>query len=357
MFVQGSEKAPSSIVVKNLQANCFTRPDGPQEATNFYGLGSAVIVDGGTPSLNNTYATNIYRESEATTVTLIDPVIDGGANPIYALASSRIHMQGGTLFTAYSGGHGPYASLQGQITINTDADIVSEDGTVNTDIASLTENALTARPGRLGWSVRNTYENGEPVNANDYTETHAALKLDEDAVKAYEDENGDVTVVSTANSSGSLLVTDSGGGIIVANKFSGTAYSTGSSGIYSMGGGSYIYLYNSYLESHTEPAMNSVGEGYIFAFNSELSGPVGILSSGGDDHVQVYNSKIRTNLDFNMDFYDLTDPNDEDQLSTYHKLLEDIDSNELVNSNYLMIFPLNGDDMANFTSNWFQDRT
>lgn len=51
-------------------------------------------------------------------MTLIDPYIVGGATPLYALTSSVVNIQGGTLFTAFSGGHGPYASLQGQITIN-----------------------------------------------------------------------------------------------------------------------------------------------------------------------------------------------------------------------------------------------
>ena len=357
LFIQDQPKNAGTYVIENLKANCFTRPDGPQEATNFYGLGSAVVVDGGTPSKDEDYATKIFSEEDTTTLELIDPEIDGGANPIYALASSLVKIKGGTLFTAYSGGHGPYSSLQGQITINADEKIIAGDGTVNVNLDDLAATVLTERPGRFGWAVRNTDETGKQVDANDYDTVHAKLALDEDTIADYEKENGDVTVVTTANSSGSLLVTDSGGGIIVANKVSGTAYSTGSSGVYSMGGGSYVYVYNSRLESHIEPALNSVGEGYIFAYNSEMSGPIGILSSGGDDHVQIYHSEISTELDFDMDFYDLTDPNDPNQLATYQKLCEDVDANELVNSNYLMIFPLNGDDMSNFVSNWYEDRT
>lgn len=357
LFVQGQPENAGTYVIENLQALCSTRPDGPQEATNFYGLGSAIVVDGGTPSKDDGYAEQIFDEEDTTVVELIDPYIDGGANPIYALASSLVKIKGGVLFTGFSGGHGPYSSLQGQITINTDENIVAEDGTINTDVETLTKTVLTERPGRFGWAVRNTDENGDPIAANDYSTLHAKLELDEDAIEDYENENGDVTVVTTANSSGSLLVTDSGGGIIVANRFSGVAYSTGSSGVYSMGGGSYVYVYNSRLESHIEPALNSVGEGYIFAYNSEMSGPIGILSSGGDDHVHIYNSSISTELDFDMDFYDLTDPNDPEQLATYSQLLEDVDADELVNSNYLMIFPLNGDDMSNFVSNWYEDTT
>lgn len=356
LFVQGTAEEPATATVNSLYAQNHTRPDGPQEATNFYGIGSAVLVDGGTASMNN-YATTLYDESEATTVDLIDPYIVGGANPIYVLATSRVNIQGGIMFTAYSGGHGPYVSLQGQITINADERLIDENGVVNTDVEELKETVLADIPGRFGWAERNTYEDGTPVDANDYSVDHSRLALDEEGIAAYAEENGAVTVVTTANSSGSILVTDSGGGILVANKLSGVAYSTGSSGIYSMGGGSYVYVYNSRLESHIEPAINSVGEGYVFAFNSSFTGPVGILSSGGSDHVQVYNSQITTELDFDMDFYDLTDPNDPEQLVTYETLLEEVEANELVNSNYLMIFPLNGDDMNNFTSNWFVDRT
>ena len=357
LLVQDQPENAGTYVIENLIANCYTRPDGPQEATNFYGLGSAVVVDGGTPSKDEGYAEKIFTDEETTVVELVDPYIDGGANPVYALASSLIKLKGGTLFTGFSGGHGPYSSLQGQITINTDEDIVSEDGTINTDIDTLTKTVLAERPGRFGWAVRNTDENGDPIAANDYSTLHAKLELDEDAIAAYEEANGDVTVATTANSSGSILVTDSGGGVIVANKLSGVAYSTGSSGVYSMGGGSYIYVYNSRLESHIEPALNSVGEGYIFAYNTEMTGPIGILSSGGDDHVHIHNSAITTELDFNMDFYDMTDPSDPEQLATYNQLLQDVEADELVNSNYLMIFPLNGDDMANFVSNWYEDKT
>lgn len=357
LLVQDVPENAGTYVIENLQALCYTRPDGPQEATNFYGLGSAVVVDGGTPSKDDGYAEKIFSGEDTTVVELIDPYIDGGANPIYALASSLVKIKGGTLFTGFSGGHGPYSSLQGQITINADENIVSEDGSINTDLESLQETVLAQRPGRFGWAVRNTDENGEPVKANDYSVLHSKLELDEKGIADYKKENGDVTVVTTANSSGSLLVTDSGGGIIVANKLSGVAYSTGSSGVYSMGGGSYVYVYNSRLESHIEPALNSVGEGYIFAYNSEMSGPIGILSSGGDDHVEIHNSAISTELDFDMDFYDMTDPNDPEQLGTYNQLLEEVEADELVNSNYLMIFPLNGDDMANFVSNWYSDKT
>lgn len=169
-------------------------------------------------------------------------------------------IKGGTLFTGFSGGHDPYSSLQGQITINADKNLIAKDGTINTDLTVLGNTVLTERPGRFGWAERNTDENGSPVAANDYSRLHAKLALNQDAIDAYEKENGDTTVTTTANSSGSLLVTDSGGGIIVANKFSGVAYSTGSSGVYSMGGGSYVYVYNSRLESHIEPVLNSVGE-------------------------------------------------------------------------------------------------
>lgn len=356
LLVQGSAGTGSVVSVEELTALNHTRPDGPQEATNFYGIGSAVLVDGGTPSMNS-YRTTLFNSGETTVLELTEPYIVGGANPIYVLASARANIYGGTLFTAFSGGHGPYVSLQGQITINADENIVDENGVVNTDVDALKESVLADRPGRFGWAERNTCDDGTPVDANDYSVDHSRLVLDEEAIAAYEAENGDVTVVTTANSSGSLLVTDSGGGIVVANRLSGVAYSTGSSGIYSMGGGSYVYVYNSRLESHIEPAINSVGEGYVFAFNSSFTGPVGVLSSGGSEHVNIYNSQITTELDFDMDFYDLTDPNDPAQLSTYETLLEDVDAAELVNSNYLMIFPLNGDDMGNFISNWFEDRT
>lgn len=356
LLVQGTASTGSSVSVDGLTALNHTRPDGPQEATNFYGIGSAVLVDGGTASMNS-YRTTLFSSDEAAVVELNDPYIVGGANPIYVLASARANIHGGTLFTAFSGGHGPYASLQGQITINADENIVDENGVVNTDVDELKETVLADIPGRFGWAERNTYDDGTSVDANDYSVDHSRLVLDEKAIAEYEAENGDVTVVTTANSSGSLLVTDSGGGIVLANRLSGVAYSTGSSGIYSMGGGSYVYVYNSRLESHIEPAINSVGEGYVFAFNSSFTGPVGVLSSGGSEHVNIYNSQITTELDFDMDFYDLTDPNDPEQLSTYETLLEDVESAELVNSNYLMIFPLNGDDMDNFVSNWFENRT
>lgn len=356
LFVQGQAGEPTAVTVTGLSAANHTRPDGPQEATNFYGIGSAVLVDGGTPSMNS-YADRFFLPEEATTLTLVDPYIVGGANPLYVLATSRVNIRGGVLFTAFSGGHGPYASLQGQITINADGTVLDENGIPNTDVDELRKNAVAAIPGRFGWAERNTYEDGSPVDANDYRLDHSKLALDEEGIAAYERENGAVTVVTTANSSGSILVTDSGGGMLLANRLSGTAYSTGSSGVYSMGGGSYVYIYNSRLESHIEPAINSVGEGYVFAFNSRFSGPVGVLSSGGREHVNIYNSEIATALDFDMDFYDLTDPNDPAQLATYQRLTEEVSAAELVNSNYLMIFPLNGDDMKNFVSNWYEDRT
>ena len=356
LFVQGTADEPASVTVTGLTAENHTRPDGPQEATNFYGIGSAVLVDGGTPSMN-TYADRFFGPDEATTLTLAEPYIVGGANPLYVLASARANIEGGILFTAFSGGHGPYTSLQGQIVINAEDTLLDANGEPNTDIDELRENALYAIPGRFGWAERNTYEDGSPVDANDYTQDHSQLALDGEGIAAYEAANGPVTVVTTANSSGSLLVTDSGGGMLLANRLSGTAYSTGSSGIYSMGGGSYVYVYNSRLESHIEPAINSVGEGYVFAFNSRFVGPVGVLSSGGKEHVNLYNCAVETALDFDMDFYDLTDPNDPAQLATYQRLTEEVEAAELVNSNYLMIFPLNGDDMSNFVSNWFADKT
>ena len=350
LLVQGTD----AVTVTGLDAQCYTRPDGPQEATNFYGLGSAVLVDGGSANLNAAYATGLFPTAA---LTLNDPQIIGGANPIYVLASARADINGGVLFTAFSGGHGPYASLQGQIVLNGSESIVGDDGTVNTDVAALRETALADIPQALGHAVRNTNPDGSAVAADDYSQVHATLSLDDTALGDYEAKNGDATVVVTANSSGSLLVTDSGGGIVVANKVCGEAYSTGSSGVYSMGGGSYIYVYNSSLTSHIEPALNSVGEGYIFGFNSRFTGPVGVLSSGGKDHVQLYNSCVTTQLDFDMDFYDLTDPTDLDQLAAYQKLIAEVESAELVNSNFLMIFPLNGDDMNNFVSNWYADKT
>ena len=356
LFLQGAADEPVSVTVAGLTAENHTRPDGPQEATNFYGLGSAVLVDGGTPSMNS-YADRFYGTDEAVTLTLEEPWIVGGANPLYALAGSRVDIEGGVLFTAFSGGHGPYASLQGQITINADETVLDANGVPNTDVDELRANAVSPIPERFGWAERNTYDDGTPVDANDYAADHAKLALDEAGLAAYEAENGSATVVTTANSSGSLLVTDSGGGMLLANRLAGTAYSTGSSGVYSMGGGSYVYIYNSRLESHVEPAVNSVGEGYVFAFNSSFTGPVGVLSSGGKEHVNIVNSTIGTALDFAMDFYDLTDPGDPEQLAAYERLTAEVEPAELVNSNFLMIFPLNGDDMSNFTANWFADKT
>ena len=180
------------LELSDFTSYCYTSGKGPSEAGNFFGMGSAIHVDGGDAT---TPATTVINKATST-LTLRNPQVLGTVNSIYATASGVIYIQGGDIFSCSSGGHGPYVSTAGQILLNTEGtDLVSADGTVNRITENLT---ATKRPAAdLGTMARSAQGSMEGV---------------------YQDHDEDVTVIVTGDEAGTALATDSGGGVIVANQ-------------------------------------------------------------------------------------------------------------------------------------------
>ena len=279
------------LTLDDFTSYCYTAGKGPSEAGNFFGMGSAIHVDGGDAA---TAATTIVNKATAT-LTLSNPQILGTVNSIYATANGVIYLEGGNIFSCTSGGHGPYVSTGGQILINTQGtDLIGSDGMVNRVTAQLT---AAARPSSdLGTMARNKKGEMEGV---------------------YEEHPDDVTVVVTGDEAGTALATDSGGGVIVANQVVTKTFGLRCAGVYSIGSNeSWVYCYNSSLTSYLDAGLCSASGGYIYAYNCDIGGVMGIKCRAGgsadaeETGVHVANSRVAAYFDADemKSAYDVGDP-------------------------------------------------
>ncbi len=350
MVQAGSEP----VTVNGLSSSNHTIAYGPSEAANFYGLGSSVLVDGG----NSTdYRIDSFDDidfgADDSALILNDPVIVGTENVLYAVAGGTAYVTGGRYFGSSSGGHGFYVGMGGKIALNAD-DYIGEDGKpiIDTDVL---KTLVLDRPGLdLGYAVRT--ELTEDWNA--YAAPVFPENIDED-----------IAVLVTADETGTALTTDTGGGVIVANRISATTYGRGCAGVYSIGGDeSYVFVYNSSLHSQMDSGLVSASNGYVFAFNCDLEGVSGIKTrSGGSGTwvgVDVYNSRVICSFDPTVyDFYDLGSDQDswEEDAAAYENWTW-ADDTSLVNAPMLNMFVNKtnaawGSDLSTVQSYWFQDKT
>lgn len=279
------------LTLSDFTSYCYTAGKGPSEAGNFFGMGSAIHVDGGDAT---TPATTIINKATST-LTLNNPQILGTVNSIYATASGVIYIEGGNVFSCSSGGHGPYVSTAGQILLNTEGtDLVAQDGTINRVTENLT---ATKRPSAdLGTMARSTEGSMAGV---------------------YQDHDDDVTVVVTGDEAGTALATDSGGGVIVANQVVTKTFGLRCAGVYSIGSNeSWVYCYNSSLTSYLDAGLCSASGGYIYAYNCDINGVMGIKCRAGgnaeaeETGVHVANSRVAAYFDADemRSAYDVADP-------------------------------------------------
>ena len=270
---------------------CYTAGKGPSEAGNFFGMGSAIHVDGGDAT---TPAGTIINKGTSA-LTMHNPQILGTVNSIYATASGVIYIQGGNIFSCSSGGHGPYVSTGGQILLNTEGtDLIGADGSVNRDADTLT---ATDRPdASLGTMARGKSGDMEGV---------------------YQDHPDDVTVVVTGDEAGTALATDSGGGVIVANQVTTKTFGLRCAGVYSIGSNeSWVYCYNSTLTSYLDAGLCSASGGYIYAYNCDINGVMGLKCRAGgnaeaeETGIHVTNSRVAAYFDDQemKNAYDVADP-------------------------------------------------
>ena len=272
VFAQGD----GEYAIDGLIVYCYTGGKGPSESGNFYGVGSQVHVDGGTEGKiaqsDIHYDTSILR--------LNQPQILGTNNSIYATGRGLAIIQGGDIFAASSGGHGPYVSQGGQIILNTDGtNLINEDGTVN-------------------------ITDPEAVEIPDYS--YAAMGQDADGnnVLVLNEHPDDVTVIVSGLDAGTALATDKGGGTIVANQVVTKCYGLRSAGVYTIGySESWVYVFNSDCTSNLDAALCSASAGYGYAFNCRLQGCMGlkVRASGNtnteDAGLWVQNCRIAASYD------------------------------------------------------------
>ena len=279
------------LTLNDFTSYCYTAGKGPSEAGNFFGMGSAIHVDGGdatTPAANV-----IYKETSK--LSLYNPQILGTVNSIYATASGVIYIQGGNVFSCSSGGHGPYVSTGGEILLNTEGtNLVDADGNITIDPEELT--AGTRPDPSLGTMTRNK---------------------DGDMEGVYEDHPDDVTVIVTGDEAGTALATDSGGGVIVANNVVTKTFGLRCAGVYSIGfNESWVYCYNSSLTSYLDAGLCSASGGYIYAYNCDINGVMGMKCRAGgnseSDQTGIYvnNSRVAAYFDAEemQGAYDVADP-------------------------------------------------
>ena len=120
----------------------------------------------------------------------------------------------------------------------------------------------------------------------------------------FEEHSDDTTVIITGDESGTALATDTGGGVIVANQVLTKTYGLRCAGVYSIGSNeSWVYCFNSNLNSYLDAALTSATGGYIFAYNCDMTGVMGIKTRAGGDAssdetgVYVYNSRVSAYYD------------------------------------------------------------
>lgn len=287
-----------NITVDNFTTFTNTAGKGPSEAGNFFGMGSQIHGDGG----DGTTATtgNILVKSAGSYLTLNSPKVLGKSNSIYATAHSLINVNGGDIFSYTSGGHGPYVSTGGQVTINTDGTaIVGEDGVID-------------RTGNKALATDIPDYNLSAMARSEVT-GEVEMVLSEHA--------DDVTCIVTGLDAGTALATDSGGGTIVANKCVTKTYGLRSAGVYSIGSNeSWVYCYNSSLTSMLDAALCSASGGYMYAYNCDLQGFQAIKTRAGqngqtESEVRVQNSRAIAYYDYDgmVSAYDIADPKDFDR--------------------------------------------
>lgn len=344
------------VYIQGLHSQNNTIAYGPSEAANFYGLGSAVLVDGG----NTTdYRINSYDEidfgRDDSCLILADPTIVGTENVLYAVAGGTAYVTGGRYFGSSSGGHGFYAGMGGKISLN-GLDYLDTTGKPITDPEVLKTKVMT-RPGLdLGYAVRTDL-------TQDWNAYAAPVFPAEGAV------DEDVAILVTADETGTALTTDTGGGVIVANRLSATTYGRGCAGVYSIGGDeSYVFVYNSSLHSRMDAGLVSASNGYIFAFNCDLEGVAGIKTrSGGSGTwigVDAYNSRVISSFDPSAyGFYDLGSDQDswEEDAAQYENWTW-ADDKSFVNAPMLNMFVNKtnakwGADLTTVQNYWFRDKT
>ena len=347
-------QAGDAVTVNGLVSQNNTIPYGPSEAANFYGLGSSVLVDGGSSEDYKlaSYDDIDFGQDDAALI-LNDPTIVGTENVLYAVAGGTAYVTGGRYFGSSSGGHGFYVGMGGKIALNADG-FLNADGTPVIDYDTLT-GLVQARPG-LDLGTAERAELTEDWNA------YAAPVFPETA-------DEDIAILVTADETGTALTTDTGGGVIVANRISATTYGRGCAGVYSIGGDeSYVFVYNSSLHSNMDSALVSASNGYIFAFNSDLEGVAGIKTrSGGSGEwagVEACNSRIICSFDpAAYDFYDLGSNEDSWEAdAAQYENWSWADDKGFVNAPMLNMFVNKtnctwGDDLTTTQSYWFEDKT
>ncbi len=347
-------QAGADTTLTGLISYCHTIPYGPSEAANFYGLGSSILVDG----QSNDAATTVVDTSNGK-LTLVNPQILGSENAVFAVAKGLVDIKGGNFFGASSGGHGMYVGKGGQILMNVNETIVREDGTVNRDIASLRETALQDRPEMdLGGAKRATAEE-KAAQGNSFANVIGVFAGHED----------DVSVIATADETGTALTTDTGGGLIVANRVSATTFGRGCAGVYSIGANeSWVYVMNSALHSNADAALCSASGGYVYAFNTDLMGVAGLKTrangsaGGAESGIEVYNSRVTVAFQpENYDFYDMAKAGDPwpDEASIWDNTFGP--EGRMVNSPLLNLF-INktnaqwGGDLSKEMSHWYENK-
>lgn len=280
-----------NLTLDDFTSYCYTAGKGPSEAGNFFGMGSAIHVDGGDAT---TPAGTIINKGTSA-LTMHNPQILGTVNSVYATASGVIYIEGGNIFSCTSGGHGPYVSTGGQILLNTEGtDLIGADGSINRDAESLT--AADRPDASLGTMARNK---------------------DGDMEGVYQEHPDDVTVVVTGDEAGTALATDFGGGVIVANQVTTKTFGLRCAGVYSIGSNeSWVYCYNSTLTSYLDAGLCSASGGYIYAYNCDINGVMGLKCRAGgnaeaeETGIHVTNSRVAAYFDDEemKNAYDVADP-------------------------------------------------
>ena len=347
-------QAGESVTVNNIFSCNNTIAYGPSEAANFYGLGSAILVDGGnsTDYKLSDFSAIDFGDDDSCLI-LNNPTVVGTENVLYAVAGGTAYVTGGRYFGCSSGGHGFYVGMGGKICLNGES-FIAEDGTVITDTEELAS-LVQARPG-IDLGTAQAAELTEDWNA--YAEPVFTEGVDED-----------IAILVTADETGTALTTDTGGGVIVANRISATTYGRGCAGVYSIGSNeSYVYVYNSSLHSNMDSGVVSASAGYVFCYNCDLVGVAGIKTrsggSGACSGVHAYNSRIV--CDFNPDAYDFYHMgSNEDTWEEDAGEFADwtwADDSGYVNCPMLNMFVNKtncafGDDLETVQSYWFEDKT
>ncbi len=231
---------------------------GPSECLNFFGNGSQIHVNGGNGA--KLTSSDILAEGTTTRLVLNQAHVLGAANSVYATGQGQLVIEGGDYFSCESCGHGPYCSLGGQILINTTGtNLIDEEGVIN-----IVDPQVETIPDYSLAGMEQDEEGNNYIIVNEHDD--------------------DVTVIVTGMDAGTCLATDSGGGVIVANKVVTKSYGLRSAGVYTIGSNeSWVYLYNSTCTSMQDAGLCSASSGYAYAFNCKLQGPQGLKTRASTD--------------------------------------------------------------------------